>query len=146
MQQMQQTIEQFFKDYENRFAEGLAGKADVAATTAVFADCFIEASPRGVICGKNDDAFRASIPKGYDFYKSIGTSRMNIEHLTVTALDDLHYMVKVRWQSYYLKDERELLIEFDVTYFLQQQQEQLKIFAYITGDEQQLLKERGVIS
>lgn len=146
MQQMHQTIEQFFKDYEKRFAEGLAGKADVAATTAVFADCFIEAGPQGVVCGKNDDTFRASIPKGYDFYKSIGTSRMKVEHLMVTALDDLHYMVKVRWQSYYIKDERELLIEFDVTYFLQQQQEQLKIFAYITGDEQQLLKERGLVS
>ncbi|KAA2245369.1 hypothetical protein F0L74_05240 [Chitinophaga agrisoli] len=146
-QHINEKIEQFFRDYEKRFRDGLAGNVDTASITSAFADCFIEASPLGVHCGKNDAAFREAIPKGYDFYKGIGTTKMTIGHVTITALDDLHYMALVHWQSYYTKkDQTEVTIEFDVTYFLQHRNEELKIFAYITGDEQKVLQERGLVS
>jgi hypothetical protein len=56
-------------------------------------------------------------------------------------------MVKVQWRSFYNKrDGSEELIEFDVIYFVQTLNEKPKIFAYIMGDEQGVLSERGLIS
>jgi hypothetical protein len=55
-------------------------------------------------------------------------------------------MAKVHWQAIYnKKDKSKESIEFDVIYFVQTVNDQLKIFAYITGDEQGVLRERGLI-
>jgi hypothetical protein len=55
-------------------------------------------------------------------------------------------MVNVHWNSSYnRKDGSEVFIEFDVIYFVQIIDEKLKIFAYITGDEQAVLREKGLI-
>lgn len=139
-------LEDFFMGYEARFNQSLAGSIDVEGTANTFANCFIEANPFGVNCGKNDDQFRAMIPRGYEFYKSIGTKSMKILSLKITSLDDYHSMANVHWQAIYSKkDGSEESIEFDVIYFIQTAGEQPKIFAYITGDEQGVLRERGLI-
>ena len=52
MEEIHDKIEQFFEDYQNRFAEGLAGQPDVDAIADVFADFFVEASPIGISGGK----------------------------------------------------------------------------------------------
>ena len=138
--------EVFFKYYEDRVNKALSGSVDVEGTANAFADFFIEANPFGVQCGKNDEQFRAQIPKGLEYYKSIGTVSMKVEDLTTTRLDEFHAMVSVHWKALYnKKDGNEEIIEFDVIYFLQTINQQLKIFAYITGDEQGVLKERGII-
>jgi len=139
-------LKEFFREYEVRFNKAMAGTIDTEATANVFASCFIEANPFGVNCGKNDDQFRAMIPKGYEFYRSIGTKSMKIASLKITSLDDYHSMAKAHWQAIYnKKDGSEESIEFDVIYFVQGINDQLKIFAYITGDEQGVLRERGLI-
>jgi hypothetical protein len=142
---LNQKLEEFFRAYERRFTEGLKGAVDVAGTTASFAKCFVEASPVGVNCGQNDEKFREVIPKGYAFYKSIGTQSMTILSKEITLLDEFHIMCKVQWQSIYLKKDKEEVIDFEVFYFLQHLNNELKIFAYVTGDEQKLLKERGLV-
>ena len=138
-------IEQFFEAYEARFADGLAGRAVAEETAKDFADFFVEASPKGIIGGKNDQEFCDRVPKGYDFYRSIGITKMEIRQLDITELNELHYMVEVYWESFYEKDGEADSIEFSVIYFLQHLNETLKIFAYITGDEQAVLKERGLV-
>ncbi len=139
-------LEKFFMEYEARFNRAMAGTIDAEGTANAFASCFIEASPFGVNCGKNDDQFRIMIPKGYEFYRSIGTKSMKIISLDITSLDDFHSMAKVHWQAIYLKkDGSKESIDFDVIYFVQMISDQLKIFAYITGDEQGVLRERGLI-
>jgi hypothetical protein len=138
-------IEQFFEAYEKRFAEGLAGDAVAEETAKVFADFFVEASPMGIIGGKNDQEFRDRVPKGYDFYRSIGITKMEIRQLDITELNELHHMVEVYWESFYEKDGQPGSIEFSVIYFLQHLNGTLKVFAYITGDEQAVLKERGLV-
>jgi hypothetical protein len=143
---LSQKIENFFKAYEQRFMDGLKGKVDVNGTIASFAECFMESSPVGVNCGRNDAKFREVIPKGYEFYKSIGTQSIKILSKEITVLDEFHMMCKVHWQSKYLtKDKKEEVIDFDVFYFLRYLNDELKIFAYITGDEQKVLKERGLV-
>lgn len=145
MEEIHLEIEAFFEKYEQRFADGLAGKPDVEGTVDAFADFFVEASPVGIIGSKNDAAFRESIPKGYDFYKSIGTTEMKINQVHITDLDDLHYLVDVYWEAFYSRDEGNQSIEFNVMYMLQNQNGALRIFAYITGDEEKVLKEKGLI-
>jgi hypothetical protein len=143
-----EAIEDFFAAYELRFNEALGEthKDDVEATAEAFASCFIESTPNGVICGRNDEQFRAMIPKGNEFYRSIGTKSMKITNLEVTALDDFHAVAKVHWDSRYeRKNGQEVQIEFDVIYLVQIIHEKPKIFGYITGDEQKVLKEHGLI-
>ena len=138
-------IEQFFEEYEKRFAEGLAGNAVAEETARAFADFFVEASPNGIIGGKNDQEFRDRVPQGYDFYRSIGITKMEIRQLDITELNEQHYMVEVYWESFYDKDGEPGSIEFSVIYFLQHLNGSLKVFAYITGDEQAVLKEKGLV-
>jgi hypothetical protein len=139
-------IKQFFKNYEQRFNEALKGHEDIDGTVNSFADCFLEASPKGVICGNNDENFRKNIPKGNAFYKNIGTRLMKIKNIEVTQLNDIHFMAKVFWHSEYEKqDKTQLSIDFDIIYLLQYRDVQLKIFAYITGDEQAELQKHGLV-
>ena len=140
-------VQAFFNDYEARFNQSLQEPpvVDVDGVVGAFAGCFVEASPVGVNCGKNDDQFRQAVPQGFAFYKSIGTTSMKIAALDITPLDDYHVMAKVHWDSRYTTSNGEEKIEFDVIYFLQLLNEQPKIFAFITGDEQKVLQERGLI-
>jgi hypothetical protein len=147
MDNNKELIKKFFSAYETRFNDALNGKEDVDATVNSFASCFLEASPAGINCGKNDASLREAIPRGNAYYKKIGTKSMKIISLDITPLDGLHYMVKVHWDSLYeKKDKEEVAISFDVIYFLQLKDNELKIFLYITGDEQKVLEENGLIA
>ncbi|WP_439580920.1 hypothetical protein [Dyadobacter bucti] len=145
MEDVNDKIEKFFEEYERRFEEGLAGNPVAEETVNSFADFFVEASPVGVTGGKNDHSFLEAIPKGYDFYRSVGVTKMVINQLDITELNELHYMVEVYWESFYETEEKSGSIEFTVLYLLQHLNQELKIFAYITGDEQRVLKEHGLI-
>ena len=148
MENIDQKLEEFFAEYEARMNKALGAipEVDVEATAGAFADCFIEASPLGVTCGRNDEQFRTVIPQGYEFYRSIGTKSMRIDSLTVTALDDYHSLAKVHWLALYTKkDGSNLTLDFDVIYLVQTIDDKPRIFAYITGDEQKAYQESGLI-
>ena len=147
MERREQLLSDFFGEYEQRFNRSLNGEPlEVESTARSFSACFVEAGPKGVNCGQNDLQFRSMIPKGYDFYRSIGITAMNILSREITLLDDFHAMVKVHWNSSFTrKDNVKGRIEFDVIYLLQTNEDSPKIFAYITGDEQAALKENGLI-
>lgn len=141
-----QAIQLFLNQYERRFNEALNGRVDAQATADAFADCFIEANPFSVTCGKNDDHFLEAIPRGVDFYKRIGTRAVRILSAETSMLDDFHAMSKVHWKATYeTEDGRKEEIDFDVIYFLQLINDQIKIFAYVTGDEQGALRQKGLL-
>jgi len=145
---MEQKLRGFFADYEARMNKALQDPpvVDVESTASAFADFFVEASPNGVTGGKNDEQFRAKIPKGTEYYRSIGTISMNILAHEITLLDDFHSINKIRWQALFRRREGgEEAIDFDVIYLVQILKDEPKIFAYVTGDEQKILKEHGLI-
>lgn len=144
---MKSLIEAFFYRYAAMFNDALqGGQPDVEGTAACFADQFIEAGPQGVQCGKNDEQFRDMIPQGYAFYKGIGVHSMEITGMEITILDPQHSLAKVYWKSGFVRKDRFAgSIEFEVIYLVQTKDRQPKIFAYITGDEQAELKEKGLI-
>src|SRR6185503_9275886 len=139
MNNSERIIKDFFAAYETNFGKALAGSVDAKLTASAFADCCIAASPRGVSCGNNDKKFLENILQGYAFYREIGTKSMKISSLTISELDEIHFMCKVRWESFYERPGIKEEIDFDVIYLLQLITGRAKIFAYITGDEQKSL-------
>lgn len=143
----QHEIENFFDRYEARINDALSGaEPEIDETVKSFATEFIEASPAGVIAGKNGKKFRKTIGEGWNYYREIGIHRMDILSIQVTILDNLHAIVKVHWNcSFVRKNNTKGDTSFDIFYLLQKTGDDLKIFAYITGDEQQSLKDVGLI-
>jgi hypothetical protein len=147
MSKRKKAIDDFFSSYERHFNDAMAESTpDVTdSIKSSFANCFVESSPQGVNCGKNDDEFVARINQGFEFYRNIGSKGMNIISKEVSMLDDLHAMAKVYWRYSYSKEDKPGIIDFHVIYLLTMANEP-KIFAYIAGDEQKALKEKGLIS
>ena len=138
-------IKAFFNEYAQRFKDALEGKDKEEETAGAFAEYFMESSPVGIFCGKNDAEFKKKIPGGNKHYRDIGTKEMIINNIEISKLDDIHYMSKVYWHSVYRKNSSDINIDFSVIYLLQEKDDKLKIFCYLTGDEQKLMKEKGVI-
>jgi hypothetical protein len=147
MEKRKKKIEDFFVAYEEQFNSALAGSSDDVGevSSGSFAECFIASSPSGVVCGTNGPEFIDNIKKGIEFYRSIGSLSMNILDREITLLDQDHATCKVTWQYMFTKDDKEDNIDFDVYYFLRTFDDTIKIFAYITGDEQKALREKGLI-
>jgi hypothetical protein len=146
MENRKEQLEEFFASYAARFNAAFTGnESDPEATANCFAESFIEASPKGIVAKKNDSEFLEKIPQLYAMYKSIGITAMEIESTDVTLLDDLHAMVRAHWVARYTKDGKNDSVGFRITYLLQLQGQQYRIFTYITGDEEATLKELGLI-
>jgi len=144
---MKEQIDTFFDAYARRFNAALQDKEqDVEGTAASFEACFLESTPGKVICSRNDDAFKAAIPAGFRYYRSTGLQSMKIGSKTLTPIDELHTLIKIRWQALYIKKEgSKAEIGFDVHYLVKVAADGMpRIFAYITGDEQQLLEAHGI--
>jgi hypothetical protein len=143
----EQAIRVFFDEYAKRFNAFLvAGKIDIEGTVNSFAPFFVESSPVGINGGKNDQTFQDNLIKGYGFYKSIGTKSMRVDSLSLQPLDEFHWLATVHWVSVYEKDGSEIIIPFQVLYMLRSRDGDIKIFAYITGDEQAVLKAHGLLA
>jgi hypothetical protein len=142
-----QQLNNFFNLYADRFNNALKGETPhIEGTAKSFSNCFVSANPLGVICGNNNEDFKTAMSQGYAFYKSIGVTSMDIISLETTILNGFHEMTKIRWKcSYTKKDSSKGSIEFENFYFTQTKQNEHEIFAYITGDEQAILKENGLI-
>lgn len=146
MSKKKKQVEEFFNAYESHFNEGLRNDTEISKKIAEsFATCFVESSPAGVICGKNDSGFPEKIRQGFSFYKNIGSTGMNIISKDITLLDDFHALAKIYWQYTYQKDNTPGTIDFNTFYLLNIFDGEVKIFAYMTGDELKALKEKGLI-
>jgi hypothetical protein len=142
-------FDSFFRGYIDAFNRSLGDTVDAAGIRAHFADCFVGASPAGIECGANDDAFAARLEQGYAFYKKIGTKRIALRQLEATAIDDLHHhhLVKVFYRADYRKRTGETVsIDFYVTYLVQTREGASRIFAFIAGDEMEAYRKHGLMS
>lgn len=144
--ELRRTVERFFADYAAGFNEALGPSPDLDAIAGRYTDAFIGAGPQGVSVARNNETFRATLRKGYDFYRSIGTKEMYVRSVDVHPIDDLHVLASVHWGSRYeTKEGREVSIDFDVHYLLQMIGGEPKVFGFISGDEQAALREHGLV-
>jgi hypothetical protein len=112
---------------------------------ADFAEYVVGAGPAGVLGGKNDDAYKQQIRQNEDRYRKVGAKYMKVTDIDITELDDLHAAAKVYWDSGYEKNGELITIDFYVIYLLSFLNGDIKIFAFISGDEEKILKEHGLL-
>ena len=142
-------LKSFFEAYAKRSNDALSDPPieDVDGTVASFAPYLVESSPEGVMGGANNAEFRKLIGQGFAKYREIGGTAMRVVGVKVTELDDANAMATVDWEFDYQRnaDGKTGTIGFTNRYFLNLAGDGPKIFAYITPDEQQALKDHGLI-
>jgi hypothetical protein len=143
---MESAVREFLERYESFFNRALGGDMQMEEIAALYASEFIAASPAGVRAGKNDAQFKQVMAEGYAHYRAIGTKEMRIRDVRVSAIDDNHCVAHVAWTATYArKDQTDVAIDFDVHYFVQVLDELPKVFGWVSGDEQALLREHGIV-
>lgn len=139
-------VTRLFERYERFFRTSLAGDVNMDEVAALYAPEFIAASPAGIMAGKNDDEFRRAMEQGYAYYRAIGTKEMRIRNVRVSPIDRHHCIAHVAWTATYAREgQPDVAIDFDVHYVVQQLDGDPKIFGWISGDEQAVLKQHGII-
>jgi hypothetical protein len=143
---MENSVRRLFERYEHFFKQSLGGDINDDEMAALYASDFITASPAGIMTGKNDDHFKKVMAQGYAYYREIGTKEMRIHHIHFSPIDERHGIAHVAWRATYgRKDQPDVAIDFDVHYFVQRLDGEPKIFGWVSGDEQAVLKEYGII-
>lgn len=144
---MESSVRELFERYERLFNQALGGEADMEEVAALYAAEFIAATPAGVSAGKNGGQLEEVMTQGYARYREIGTKDMRIRDVRLSAIDDRHCLAHVAWTATYArKDRADVTIDFDVHYFVQKLDAEPKVFGWVSGDEQALLREHGIIS
>lgn len=143
---MKEAVENLFERYEDTFRRSLAGETDMAEVASLYAPEFIAASPLGVRSGKNDEDFQQSMVQGYAYYRAIGTRDMQVRDVRLSAIDEFHCVARVAWTATYLRDDLpETAIDFEVHYLVQVLNGAAKVFGWVSGDENAVLKQHGVL-
>ncbi len=143
---MEASVRKLFERYERAFNESLAGETDMREVAALYASRFISASPSGVMTGKNDDHLKGVMAQGYARYKAIGTKAMRIRNLRLSPIDEQHCVAHVEWSATYARpDGPDVVIDFDVHYFVRTVDGKSKVFGWVSGDEQALLQKHGIL-
>lgn len=143
---MEATVRKFFERYESSFNRALSGDMDMDEVAALYASAFIAASPAGVTTGRNDEHLKQAMAQGYERYRAMGTKEMRIRHVRVSPMDDHHCVAHVAWTATYAREDRpDVAIDFDVRYLVQALDGEPKVFGWVSGDEQALLRKHGIL-
>ena len=140
------SVKNLFERYERFFNKSLHGDMDIDEVASLYASEFIVASPTGVKTGKNDEQLTHVMAQGHAYYRAIGTKEMRIRGVRISRMDEHHCVVHVAWRAIYArKDQPDVMIDFEAHYLVQELAGQPKIFGWVSGDEQALLKKFGII-
>lgn len=141
----QKHIREFFKRYQDFFRQGLKNEVDMEQVAASYATAFIAASPAGVMAGQNDERLKQVMRQGFERYRQLGTKDMALRGVRIDPIDELHCLAHVAWTATYDRGAApDVSIDFDVHYLMQQLDGEPKIFGWVSGDEQALLKQHGI--
>jgi hypothetical protein len=126
---MESSVREFFERYEKLFNQSLGGDANADEVAALYASEFIAASPAGVRAGKNDEQLKQVMAQGYARYRAMGTKQMRIAGVRLSPIDDRHCVAHVAWTATYARKGRaDVVIDFDVHYFVQALDGKPKVF------------------
>lgn len=142
---MEAQVRKLFERYEQLFQKSLAGDADMDEVASVYASAFIAASPAGVMVGNNDDQLKQAMEQGYAHYRAIGTKAMRKRDVRISPIDEHHCIAHIAWTATYARQGRtDVTIDFDVHYLVQKLGGEPKIFGWVSGDEQEVLRKHGI--
>lgn len=143
---MESAVRKLFERYESFFNRALGGDMDMDGVASLYASEFIGAAPAGVRTGKNDDRFKQVMAQGYAHYRTIGTKAMRIRDVRLSPIDEHHCVAHVAWTATYARqDHPDVAIDFEVHYLVQKLDGEPKVFGWVSGDEQALLKQHGIV-
>jgi hypothetical protein len=121
-------------------------EVDMEQGASFYATAVIGAAPAVVMVAQNDEQFRLVIKQGFEAYRGMGTKEIFNRGIEIMPIDKLQCLARVSWTAVYDRgDYPDISIGFDVHYLIQQVQETPKIFGWISGNEQDVLKEHGII-
>jgi hypothetical protein len=143
---MEASVRNLFDRYARLFNQALEGDLALDQVACLYAAEFIAATPAGVVAGKNDDQLKHIMTQGFARYRAIGTRQMRIRRVAVSPIDGHHCVAHVAWTAIYARhDLPETAIDFDVHYLVQMLAGEPKVFGWISGDEEALLRQHGII-
>ena len=143
---METGVKKFFERYEQVFRRALRGDIDMNEAALLYASEFIAATPAGVRAGKNDEQLKQVMAKGYERYRAMGMKDMRLRGLRISTIDQHHCVAHAAWTATYAReDQQDTAIDFEVHYFVQQLNSEPKVFGWVAGDEQAVLKKHGII-
>ena len=148
MSPLETKVRALFDAYGKRSDDALQDPPllDIEGVVRSFAPYFVASSPGGVMGGANDDAFREMVPKGFAHYRNVGGKHMTIKGIRVIELDRLHAVADVDWQFDYVnKAGKAGHVTFTNFYFVTIADGSAKVFAYVTPDEEQAMREHGLL-
>jgi hypothetical protein len=143
---MERSVKKFFERYEQVFKKSLGNDSDLDEVSSLYAAEFIAASPTGVMTGRNDDQLKQVMAQGYAHYRAIGTKEMWIRDVRISPMNEHYCVAHVAWTAIYArKHQPDVAIEFEVHYLVQMLDREPKVFGWVSGDEQELLRKHGII-
>jgi hypothetical protein len=132
-------LDVLFKQYEASF-----DKLDISSLSNYCADTFISAGPRGTI-SQSKKEFETKGEEAVKFYHSVGRNSARIISKRIMPISDCYSMVVIRWGVTFEKTGSKL-IEFDVTYIIQQTGVEPKIIVLISHeDEEMAMRKLGIM-
>lgn len=143
---MTANLRAFFERYEATFNRGLRGELDMGEAAALYAPEFIAASPAGVMAGRNDDRLKEAMAQGYARYRAMGTKAMRLRDLRISPMDDRHCVAHVGWTATYARaGQPDIALDFEVHYLVQTLADGPRVFGWVSGDEEALLRQHGIL-
>ena len=143
---MKADVQKFFERYASVFNACLGGDAGMDEAAALYAPEFIAASSTGVMTGKNDDQLKHVMAQGYARYRAMGMKQMRLRAIRLSQMDGQHCVAHVAWTAINTrKDRADVAIDFDVHYLVQMLNRDPKVFGWVSGDEQALLRKHGIV-
>jgi hypothetical protein len=143
---MESSVKELFDRYQEFFRKALKGEIEMEQVASSYASAFVAASPAGVMVGQNDEHLRQVMRTGFENYRQLGTKDMRIRSVRISPIDEHHCVAHVAWTATYVRKGRpDVTIDFDVHYLVQKLVGEPKIFGWVSGDEQALLKQHGIV-
>jgi len=137
-----------FREYSRHSNAALQAPetADIGVLASAFADHFVGANPTGVMGGAKDGSLPDIMRQGFEAYRTMGGTRFEIVNLDVEMLDDSNAMVAADWEFDYIRprDGAKGTIAFRNIYFVNFAGGEPRIFAWITPNEAQAMKDHGL--
>lgn len=126
-----------FKQYESAF-----NKLDLNSISGFYADTFISAGPKGTIAQSKHE-FEKKAKEAVEFYKSVGQNSARIISKRTIPISNEYSMVVIRWGVTFAKTGSKV-IEFDVSYFVQEIDEPRIIMFISHEDEETAMGKLGI--
>ncbi|MBR0840680.1 nuclear transport factor 2 family protein [Bradyrhizobium liaoningense] len=142
---MENSVRELFERYGRLFRMALEDAVDMDEVVSSYAAAFVAASPAGVSVGQNDEQLKRMMQQGFERNRRIGTKDMRLRNVCISPIDEHHCLAHVAWTAVYDRGgEPDVSIDFEVHYLVQELEDGPKIFGWISGDEQAVLKQHGI--